>query len=120
MAPWGGAARRLGTNPHAIAVPGPNGTVAMSHDFATSVWAEGKLRVKFNRGETVPPGIMLNGRGEPSTDPREYYTDPPGSLLTAGRAQGLRPLARRRDPGRHPLRRRARPAASPRCSATAR
>jgi uncharacterized oxidoreductase len=88
VAPWGGAARRLGTNPHAIAVPGPDGTVAMSHDFATSVWAEGKLRVKFNRGEAAPPGIMLNGRGEPSTDPREYYADPVGSLLTAGGHKG--------------------------------
>jgi hydroxycarboxylate dehydrogenase B len=89
VAPWGGAARRLGTNPHAIAVPGPAGAVALSHDFASSVWAEGKLRVKFNRGETVPPGIMLNGRGEPSTDPREYYTDPVGSLLTAGGHKGF-------------------------------
>jgi uncharacterized oxidoreductase len=89
VAPWGGAARRLGTNPHALAVPGPDGEVAMSHDFASSVWAEGKLRVKFNRGETVPPGIMLNGRGEPSTDPREYYTDPVGSLLTAGAHKGF-------------------------------
>jgi uncharacterized oxidoreductase len=88
VAPWGGAARRLGTNPHAIAVPGPNGSVAMSHDFATSVWAEGKLRVKFNRGESVPAGIMLNGRGEPSTDPREYYADPVGALLTAGAHKG--------------------------------
>jgi hydroxycarboxylate dehydrogenase B len=89
VAPWGGAARRLGTNPHAIAVPGPDGGVALSHDFASSVWAEGKLRVKFNRGETVPSGIMLNGRGEPSTDPREYYTDPVGSLLTAGGHKGF-------------------------------
>jgi uncharacterized oxidoreductase len=88
VAPWGGAARRLGTNPHAIAVPGPGGTVAMSHDFATSVWAEGKLKVKFNRGEKAAPGVMLNGRGEPSTDPREYYADPPGSLLTAGEHKG--------------------------------
>jgi hydroxycarboxylate dehydrogenase B len=88
VAPWGGAARRLGTNPHAIAIPGPDGAVAMSHDFATSVWAEGKLRVKFNRGEPAPPGIMLNGRGEPSTDPREYYADPVGSLLTAGGHKG--------------------------------
>jgi uncharacterized oxidoreductase len=89
VAPWGGAARRLGTNPHAIGIPGPGGTVAMSHDFATSVWAEGKLRVKFNRGERVPTGIMLNGRGEPSIDPREYYTEPPGSLLTAGAHKGF-------------------------------
>jgi hydroxycarboxylate dehydrogenase B len=88
VAPWGGAARRLGTNPHAVAIPGPGGTVAMSHDFATSVWAEGKLRVKFNRGEMAPPGIMLDGHGEPSTDPRRYYTEPPGSLLTAGGHKG--------------------------------
>jgi uncharacterized oxidoreductase len=88
VAPWGGASRKLGTNPHAIAVPGPRGAVVMSHDFATSVWAEGKLRVKFNRGESVPEGIMLNGRGEPSTEPKEYYTDPPGSLLTAGGHKG--------------------------------
>jgi uncharacterized oxidoreductase len=31
---------------------------------------------------------MLNGRGEPSTDPREYYTEPAGSLLTAGAHKG--------------------------------
>lgn len=88
VAPWGGAARRLGTNPHSIAVPGPGGTVAMSHDFATSVIAEGKLKVKFARGERVAPGIMLNGAGEPSTEPREYYATPPGSLLTAGEHKG--------------------------------
>ncbi|OLC13306.1 MAG: hypothetical protein AUH29_13390 [Candidatus Rokubacteria bacterium 13_1_40CM_69_27] len=88
VAPWGGAGRRLGTNPHAIAVPGPNGSVAMSLDFATSVIAEGKLKVKFNRGEPVAPGIMLNGAGQPSTDPREFYADPPGSLLTVGGHKG--------------------------------
>src|SRR5690242_11078794 len=88
VAPWGGSGKKLGTNPHAIAIPGPNGAVAMSHDFASSVWAEGKLRVKFNRGEMVPPGIMLNGRGEPSTDPKQFYGDPPGSLLTAGAHKG--------------------------------
>src|SRR5207245_521098 len=58
------------------------------HGFASGVWAEGKVRVKFNRGETVPPGIMLNGRGEPSTDPKEFYGEPPGSLLTAGAHKG--------------------------------
>ncbi len=88
VAPWGGAARRLGTNPHAVAVPGPDGTVAMSLDFATSVVAEGKLKVKFNRGEPVPPGVMLDAAGRPSTDPREYYADPPGALLPAGEHKG--------------------------------
>lgn len=89
VAPWGGAARRLGTNPHAVAVPGPNGSVAMSFDMATSVWAEGKLRVKLNRGEQAAPGVMLNSRGEASTDPREFYADPVGSLLTAGEHKGF-------------------------------
>lgn len=88
VAPWGGAARRLGTNPHAVAVPGPDGTVAMSLDFATSVWAEGKLKVKFARGEPAPPGIMQNAAGEPSTDPRAFYATPPGSLLTMGLHKG--------------------------------
>jgi uncharacterized oxidoreductase len=89
VAPWGGAARRLGTNPHAIAVPGPQGTVAVSLDFATSVIAEGKLKVKLNRGEPVAPGIMLNAAGRPSTDPREFYAEPPGSLLTMGAHKGF-------------------------------
>jgi hydroxycarboxylate dehydrogenase B len=89
VAPWGGAARRLGTNPHAIAVPGPGGTVAVSLDFATSVIAEGKLKVKLNRGEPVASGIMLNAAGRPSTDPREFYADPPGSLLTMGAHKGF-------------------------------
>jgi len=88
VAPWGGAARRLGTNPHAIAVPGPGGTVAMSHDFATSVIAEGKLRVRLHRGERVEPGVMLDGRGRPSTDPRDFYADPPGALLAAAGHKG--------------------------------
>lgn len=88
VAPWGGSGRRLGTNPHAIAIPGPDGTVAMSLDLATSVWAEGKLRVRYNRGEPAPDGIMLNGHGRPSTDPREYYTTPPGSLLPMGQHKG--------------------------------
>jgi uncharacterized oxidoreductase len=88
VAPWGGAARRLGTNPHAIAIPGPGGSIAMSHDFATSVIAEGKLKVKLNRGEPVAPGTILDGAGQPSTDARTFYADPRGCLLTAGGHKG--------------------------------
>lgn len=87
VAPWGGAARRLGTNPHAVGVPGPHGA-AMLLDFATSVVAEGKLRVKFNRKEQAPAGWMLDGEGRPSTDPRKYYTTPKGSLLAMGEHKG--------------------------------
>ncbi|HKZ05587.1 MAG TPA: Ldh family oxidoreductase [Methylomirabilota bacterium] len=87
VAPWGGAARRLGTNPHAIAVPGDDGP-AMVLDFATSVVAEGKMRVKKNRKQQAPPGWFIDAEGKPGTDPEMFYGAPPGSLLTAGEHKG--------------------------------
>ncbi len=87
VAPWGGAARRLGTNPHAIAVPGDGGP-AMVLDFATSVVAEGKMRVKKNRKQQAPPGWFIDAEGKPGTDPEVFYGTPPGSLLTAGEHKG--------------------------------
>lgn len=87
VTPWGGAARRLGTNPHAIAVPGLSGP-AMVLDFATSVVAEGKVRVKKNRRQPAPAGWFLDGRGQPSTDPEAFYGDPPGSILPAAEHKG--------------------------------
>jgi Malate/L-lactate dehydrogenases len=87
VAPWGGAARRLGTNPHAVAVPGDGGP-AMVLDFATSVVAEGKMRVKKNRKQQAPPGWFIDAEGKPGTDPELFYGTPPGSLLTAGEHKG--------------------------------
>ncbi len=87
VAPWGGAARRLGTNPHAIAVPGPAGP-AMVLDFATSIVAEGKMRVKKNRNQAAPPGWFVDAQGRPATDPAVFYASPPGSLLPAGDHKG--------------------------------
>ena len=57
-------------------------------DFATSTIAEGKLKVARAKGESVPPGCFVNARGEPSTDPEEYYADPPGALLPFGGYKG--------------------------------
>src|SRR5256886_5290403 len=87
VAPWGRAPRRLATNPHAVGVPGRSGA-AMLLDFATSVVAEGKLRVKFNRKEQAPPGWMLDSEGRPSTDPQKFYGPPKGSLLPMGEHKG--------------------------------
>src|SRR5215470_7849263 len=88
VAPWGGAARRLGTNPHAIGIPGQTGP-AMVLDFATSVVAEGKMRVKKNRKQQAPPGWFIDAEGRPATDPEIFYGDPVGSLLTAGEHKGF-------------------------------
>ena len=53
VAPWGGIAGRLGTNPLAGGWPDGEGG-ALVLDITTSVVAEGKVRVKRNRGEPVP------------------------------------------------------------------
>jgi uncharacterized oxidoreductase len=87
VAPTGGAARRLGTNPHAIGIPGIGGP-AMLLDFATSVVAEGKLRVKKNRKQPAPAGWFIDAAGRPATDPEVFYGQPPGALLTAGEHKG--------------------------------
>ena len=87
VAPWGGFGRRLGTNPHAIVVPG-DGEPAMVLDFATSVVAEGKVRVKRNRKEHAPSGWFMDGEGRPATDPELFYGDPPGSILPAADHKG--------------------------------
>jgi uncharacterized oxidoreductase len=87
VAPWGGAARRLGTNPHCIAVPGSGGP-AMVLDFATSVVAEGKLRVKRNRKQHAPAGWFIDAEGLPATDPELFYGTPPGALLASGEHKG--------------------------------
>src|SRR5439155_505137 len=80
VAPWGGSGRRLGTNPHAIGIPGAAGP-AMVLDFATSVVAEGKMRVKKNRKQQAPLGWFIDAEGRPATDPEIFYGDPVGSLL---------------------------------------
>src|SRR6267142_4182906 len=87
VAPWGGAARRLGTNPPAIGIPGAGGP-AMVLDFATSVVAEGKMRVKKNRKQQAPPGWFIDAEGRPQTDPEIFYGTPPGALLTSGEHKG--------------------------------
>jgi uncharacterized oxidoreductase len=87
MAPWGGRAPRLSTNPIAFACP--TGEAApISFDIATTMAAEGKVRVKRNRGEQMPPGWVLDAEGTPTTDPNALYADPPGTILPAGGHKG--------------------------------
>ena len=85
VAPFGGRARRLGTNPVAMGFPSPTeGPVLL--DFATSIAAEGKLRVYRARGHTLPSEWVLDSDGVPSTDPNAYYEG--GALLPMGGLDG--------------------------------
>ncbi len=78
VAPFGGAAGRLATNPISIAFP-TGGEVPFLLDMATSVVPEGKVRVKRNRGEETPEGWLLDNQGCSTTDPQALYKEPRGA-----------------------------------------
>ncbi len=91
----GGCERRLSANPLAAAAPVP-GAESLIMDLATSTVAEGKLKVWRARGESVAPGLFVTASGETSTDPSDFYADPPGALLPMAGHKGYRPLGLRR------------------------
>ncbi|MBI1801648.1 MAG: Ldh family oxidoreductase [Chloroflexi bacterium] len=85
VAPHGGLARQLGTNPIAFSVPVPGGRPLLV-DFATSVVAANKLRVARNKGAKIPYGWVLDSEGAPSDDPNAFFNG--GTLLTFGGHKG--------------------------------
>jgi uncharacterized oxidoreductase len=64
VAPPGGKAPRLGTNPLAFGVPHGNEPLVL--DFGTSVTAEGKVRVKKIAGQRCPDDWLLDAEGRPT------------------------------------------------------
>jgi uncharacterized oxidoreductase len=55
-------------------------------DFATSVAAEGKIRVFRARGHKLPDGWILDKEGRPSNDPNDFYAG--GAILPVGGSVG--------------------------------
>jgi uncharacterized oxidoreductase len=88
VAPPGGIVGRLGTNPLCLAAPTDAEPILL--DIGTSVCAEGKVRVAFNKGEQVPEGWLLDSRGQPTTDPGVLYRDPLGTILPLGGSQAYK------------------------------
>lgn len=82
VAPPGGREARIGTNPLCFGVPTEKEPVVL--DIGTSVVAEGKVRVSFNKGQPVPQGWLLDPQGLPTTDPSVLYKEPRGSILPVG------------------------------------
>jgi len=91
VAPPGGKAPRLSTNPIAVGIP--NGQQPIVMDFCTCTAAEGKVRVKSIAGETCPDGWLLDSEGRPTNDPNDLYGDPPGSILPIGGTQTYKGFA---------------------------
>lgn len=88
VAPPGGRAPRLGTNPIAFGIP--NGNAPLVLDFGTSATAEGKVRVKKIAGQTCPDGWLLDSDGQPTCDPATLYGTPPGTIRPFGGDQAYK------------------------------
>ncbi len=88
VAPPGGKAPRLGTNPLAFGSPAPGGPIVL--DFGTSATAEGKVRVKRIAGQQCPDGWLLDSDGQPTRDPNSLYANPPGTILPMGGSQAYK------------------------------
>ena len=92
VAPWGGADGRFGTNPVCIGVP-LKGREPFILDFATSRQAQGKMRVAYNKGERVAPGLLIDEHGNPTTDPGVVVVPQSnglfGALMTFGEHKGF-------------------------------
>src|SRR5262245_20817366 len=88
VAPPGGIAGRIGTNPLCLGAPAAGDPVIL--DIGTSVAAEGKVRVAFNKKAPVPDGWLLDAKGRPTTDPSALYEEPPGTILPLGGPQAYK------------------------------
>lgn len=88
VAPPGGVEPRIGTNPLCLGVPSSGEPVYL--DIGTSIAAEGKVRVAFNKGQKVPEGWLLDSKGKPTTDPGVIYQDPRGTILPLGGPQAYK------------------------------
>jgi uncharacterized oxidoreductase len=87
VAPHGGISRRLSANPIAAGVPIP-GREPLLLDMSACTIAEGKIRVALNQGVAVPENCIIDAQGRPTTDPRVFYADPPGAILSIAGHKG--------------------------------
>ena len=88
VAPFRGTDARIATNPFCAGLPAAGGKPGVLLDFATGVVALGKVRVTLNKGERMPEGILLDGAGRPTTDPKVMYEEPRGAILPFGLHKG--------------------------------
>ena len=87
VAPFAGSDARFSTNPFCVGIP-LAGQPPFVLDLATSRVAAGKIRVAYNKGETLPPGLLLDPQGKPTNDPKHGVIEPIGALLPFGEHKG--------------------------------
>jgi uncharacterized oxidoreductase len=87
VAPFGGTQRRLSANPIAAGVP-VAARLPMVLDMSACTIAEGKIRVALNKGVPVPENCIIDSEGRPTNDPKVFYADPPGAILSIAGHKG--------------------------------
>jgi len=85
VVPFGGKDPMMSTNPYTLALPGGPGDPVVC-DFAISTWPAGKVAVARANGDRLPPDVVVDKDGQPSTDPEAFYDG--GALLPAAGAKG--------------------------------
>ena len=81
VAPYGGREKLISTAPVSYAFPTGKENLFVL-DIATSVCAEGKVRVSLHKGEKLPEGFIIDKEGNPSTNPADLYEG--GAILPLG------------------------------------
>src|SRR5437899_3840123 len=84
VAPPGGSAAALGTNPIAIAVPSSRGPIVL--DMGTSAYMMTEVMLRERLGELLPEGVGIGPGGEPTRDPTAARR---GALLPFGSYKGF-------------------------------
>lgn len=84
VAPSGGNAPLLGTNPFAFGWPRPDAPPYV-FDFATSVVARGEIELHRQAGKPLPEGWAVDREGNPTTDPAAALD---GAMLPFGAHKG--------------------------------
>ncbi len=80
--PFGGNLGRLSTNPIAFAAPTDGDPIML--DMATCAMPEGKVRLTLQKGEKLPPDVLVDPSGARTDDPSMLYGSPPGMLMPLG------------------------------------
>lgn len=89
VAPFCGSDGRFSTNPICIAIPGRDPATPLVLDFATSIVAMGKVRVAYNSGKEMAPGMLIDNEGKPTTDPGVLWPDrSKGAIVPFGLHKG--------------------------------
>lgn len=85
VAPFGGTAPLLGTNPLAFAWPRMNPERPYIFDFATSAIARGEIQLHARENRALPDHLAIDAQGQPTNDPLEALS---GAMLTFGGYKG--------------------------------